>query len=164
MIEIWVPTREKFDCEYQVSNTGKIRSVKNGTMKQFSMKNGYLAIVLRKNKKTVCRTTHSLILNSFNCSKPTSKHQAAHTDGNKKNNHISNLSWKTCKENHADKRIHGTDIGGERNPKAALTYEQVKFIRKYSKKAKASWFAEKFNVSYSTIRNIIIGKTWKYHD
>jgi hypothetical protein len=49
-----------------------------------------------------------LILETFVGPAPTPKHHAAHRDGKVRNNTLSNLSWKTAKENCADKVRHGT--------------------------------------------------------
>lgn len=61
---------------------------------------------------------------------PTPKHYAAHSCGN---GHLGcvnprHLSWKTVRENEADKREHGT-AGGGRGSRTTLTMEQIADIR-----------------------------------
>jgi hypothetical protein len=51
---------------------------------------------------------HRLVLFAFRGPPPSSRHHGAHLDGDKGNNHLSNLDWKTPEENEADKKRHGT--------------------------------------------------------
>ena len=54
-----------------------------------------------------------------------SKRYAAHDDGNKLNNHYTNVFWKTQVENERDKIWHGTTNRGERNGSAKVTDTQA---------------------------------------
>lgn len=54
--------------------------------------------------------------------------QAAHLDGNKENNHYSNLKWCSPKENTSHKFAHGTMLSGERHPSTALCDRGVNAI------------------------------------
>ena len=97
-----------------------------------------------------------------------------HIDGNKQNNSIINLEAITPAENMRHARAKGLyDTGrvsehyagnkGTNNPNSKLTNEQVAEIR--------GWFigcgvrlqelADKYNVSYSSVRNIIKGRRYK---
>lgn len=116
-------------------------------------------------KMTEIEETHSASRIMCTLSKgkpPTSSHQAAHScgkgcDGCINPNH---LSWKTSKENIADKEIHGTSNKGERNVKAKLSVDDVKFIRS-SEKSNVE-LALCFSVDKSTIGDIRRRKTWTH--
>lgn len=101
---------------YQVSNTGKIKSVShytrnntNGGMRltkgkilsQYKMPNGYLQVKLSKNevreKHYVHRLVASVFINNVN-----NMSDVNHIDGDKENNCIDNLEW--C--SHKDNQIH----------------------------------------------------------
>ena len=51
---------------------------------------------------------HRLVLFAHRGPPPTPRHHGAHGDGDKGNNALHNLSWKTPEENEADKKLHGT--------------------------------------------------------
>jgi len=74
----------------------------------------------------------------------------------------------TAKDNAADRIIKGTDIGGERNPRASITEEIAKAIidSKYPKEHKMyitqKERAEHFGVSLSTVCHIDCGESWNH--
>lgn len=91
-----------------------------------------------------------------------------HIDGDKTNNHISNLEWVTKSEN----TIHAMENKlllncGEDNKCSKLTLDEVKLIVElYNNQGKPKcWSHEKlgkmFNVSGSTIGDTINGRKWK---
>lgn len=101
----------------------------------------------------VCQLVHGL--------PPSSKHEAAHSCGN---GHLgcvnpNHLSWKTPKENAADKVRHGTDNGGTRNGRAKLSIHQVRLIRNLCEKTNRQ-IAIEFGVGEATISNVLTRKTW----
>ena len=123
-IEIWktaVYDGEIYEGLYRVSNWGRILSLnyrntgKAELMKPSQEKNGYLKIVLSKNKKTKKCYVHRLIAFTF-LDNPENLPQVNHKDENKTNNFVflnedgsinkekSNLEWKT----HRDNINHGT--------------------------------------------------------
>lgn len=55
--------------------------------------------------------------------------EGSHEDGDRTNNRVENLSWKTRSENHLDKRRHGTDQAGERAWNALYTNDEAQEIR-----------------------------------
>lgn len=67
----------------------------------------YAITPLTVNGKPYGKTTHSLILSAFKGKRPDGM-QACHNDGNRTNNHISNLRWGTHRDNIEDKYKHGT--------------------------------------------------------
>jgi hypothetical protein len=95
---------------------------------------------------------------------PSPQHQAAHNCGN---GHLGcvnprHLSWKTVKENHADKIVHGTALIGERNPAARLTIELVRRIRALKGTMTHQEIGARFGVSRTRISMILTGKSWAW--
>lgn len=95
---------------------------------------------------------------------PENKPEVNHKDGDKLNDNRSNLEWSTRIEN----ANHSYRIGlqkarrGDKSNFAKLTLNSVKRIRQRHKSGISySSIALSYNVTYSTIRNIIIEKTWK---
>lgn len=87
-------------------------------------------------------------------------HQACHNDGNKHNNRLSNLRWDTPKNNHADKRQHGTHLLGETKPQAKLTEQQVRAIRDDIRPHET--IARDFGIALSNVWLIKARRSWKH--
>jgi len=135
---------------YLIDKNGAIFSEKRKVFKKpFISKNGYLMVSLTKNGKQKNYTIHSLILLTFAGEKPTAKHQAMHLDGNKKNNTLSNLRWGTARENHLDKKNHGTFQEGEKHGRHKLTAKQVLQIK--TSNLPHVYFAKLFKVTPEAI-------------
>lgn len=78
-------------------------------------KNGYQSIDLRIDNKYIRYLLHRLVAQSF-IPNPENKPEINHKDGDKTNNHISNLEWMTKEENieHSIK-VLGNDSKGKKN-------------------------------------------------
>lgn len=105
--------------------------------------------------RVVCKRTHG--------DPPTPKHQTAHSCGK---GHLGcvtkrHLSWKTRKENEADKVLHGTVAAGDRNGMAKLTAIDVATIRGLLGHATQRAIANQFGVHQSTVAAIKSGEKWK---
>lgn len=110
---------------------------------------------------------HRAVALAFIGAPPTPQHQIAHFDGNPANNHYSNLRWATVQENKDDSVRHGTVARRERHGSARLSPADVEAIRtgyrrfgKNMKRGNAAELAAQFNVSKSTVRDIVAGLTW----
>lgn len=148
---------------YYITITGNVYSKrKNGYKKLKNMlgKRGYFVINLKQQLIFV----HKLVLMTFIGPRPDGM-ECRHLDGNKLNNNLSNLVWGTSKENHADRKLHGTNNihVGSKNPNAILNEEAVKLIKKdLAKNYLCTYIAKKFNVRPHVIQRIKNNHTWKH--
>ena len=92
----------------QVVRTGGGPGARVGNILKPSSSAGYRHVVLCVNGKRITRTIHTLVARAFLGDPPTAMHQAAHGDGDRKNNHHLNLRWATPIENAGDRLRHGT--------------------------------------------------------
>lgn len=91
------------------------------------------------------------------------KHDAAHSCGNAHKGCLNpnHLSWKTHVENMADRRDHGTDFMGQKNPRAILTDLQVSIIKTRLKQGSiGNRLAKEYGVARTTIYHIKHGTRW----
>lgn len=153
---------------YQVSADGQIKSSKYIKGRRFEIKKQdlsgtrkYYAIELSKNGKTKKYLIHRLVALAFIGPRP-DKHDINHIDGNKLNNHYSNLEYitRTANRNHAIKL--GLVPTGTKNPSAKLNQAQLKEIFALRNQgATLKSLGLKFNVTLVAITNALSGKTYK---
>ncbi len=103
-----------FEGQYEVSNTGLIKSLKGKEEKilksRVHSKTGYVTVVLSDNGSKYSRLVHRLVAEAF-IENPENKPEVNHIDENKENNNLSNLEWNTHKENsnHGTKNIRSAN-------------------------------------------------------
>lgn len=120
---------------YAISSLGRVRRIvdsKTAKAKGFLKvcdAGRYSTVVLRRDGKSYTKAVHRLLALTFLGPPPSSKHEAAHVDGDSIRNHIGNISWKLPVENTADKELHGTMLRGESHPNCQLTEDQIRDIR-----------------------------------
>lgn len=89
-----------FCDNYEVNEFGIVRNQKGLNLKPKIDKGGYLVYTLVKNDKSKYYiSAHRLVMINFNFIENYKELDVNHKDGNKQNNHISNLEWCTSKEN-----------------------------------------------------------------
>lgn len=156
---------------YEASDQGNIRRVSGGrwnrpgkNLRHAVSMVGYHYVQLSHDGRISRMSVHRIVLETFVGPRPHPKHNGAHLDGNRANNHLSNLAWVTAKENAAHKRIHGTMACGERQGSSKLTEAGVREIRKKQawKRGDTSKAAEQYGVSVSTISKIRRNKWWRH--
>lgn len=167
--EVWREI-EGYSGAYEISNLGRVASHVSGKFRSINKvlspglkANGYLKVSLGERTDRKNHYIHRLVLLAFG--EPISgKTDVNHIDGNKLNNHLSNLEWVNRSEN----MRHAMRIGlwssvGERNPQAKLIPSDVMAIRTMSKSGtKTCKIAELFSVCRATINDIMAGRKWRH--
>lgn len=156
---------------YEVSNDGRVRSLENHPGKQRRVPRqmrpfcsaGYLRVGLSARANEYHNELiHRLVLEAF-VGPPPEGYEAAHLDGDKQNNCLDNLAWKTPAENEADKRRHGTAAVGSRNGWATLTEADVARIRElHAAGANCALLGRLFGISRGHAHKIVTGAAWKH--
>lgn len=159
---------------YEVSEYGDVRrTVWSKTRKAGHIPSGHVCNGYRRYKLVTpagkrVLLAHRLVLEAFVGPASTSKHQCAHGDGDRQNNHISNLRWATPKENIGeDRRRHGRGPTGERNPHAKLTADKVRELRREylglpKRLGAVTALRERYGIGKSGFESIIRRKTWAH--
>lgn len=159
--EIWKPAIG-YEGTYDVSNIGRVRSVrKSKILVQVISNNGYPRVRTMLVTGVARRElVHRMVALAF-IGIPPEGHECAHLDGNRLNPSLSNLRWKTRKDNESDKWIHGTSMEGEKACGAKLNRGSVLYI---------DWLVyngygdlelgEMFSVNRNTIKHARRRRTW----
>lgn len=139
--------------EYEVSNLGFVR--RDGKiLSAHSPKCGYLKVTLCARGHRQDRQVSELVLTTFKGSRPSPDHEASHRSGNKIDNRLSNLNWKTAKSNREDKYKHGTSL-------SKLDEGQVREVkRELARGTSANELSKRFGVGNSTIGRIKRRQSW----
>lgn len=142
MCEIWKSILG-YENYYEVSNLGNVRSkyrqyvdslgknriVKSKLLTKQLMITGYYKVDLKVNYINKIMTIHRLVAIAF-IPNPDNKPTVNHIDGNKINNHITNLEWATFSENNK----HALDNGLRKSPcKLGKLNHNSKPVYQYSK-------------------------------
>jgi len=171
------------DC-YQISDNGNMRSKDrtvtdaNGVNRNFKskpvriwVKDGhYCKVSLSKGNIKKSFTVHRLVAIAF-IPNPLNKITVNHIDGNRHNNHVSNLEWATYNEN----MQHAYDTGllenctylkgnkGEKHPYSKLTPMDIEMIKcLHNGGFNYPQIAPKFNVHSTHIGLIVKNKSWSH--
>lgn len=168
----WLPVFG-FEDDYEVSEFGDVRSLDRmktcaygakrlckGKPKIATVhKDGYLKVKLQANHKKRTAYVHVIVLEAF-VSSSHSGLQACHNDGNRTNNHYSNLRWDTAKANVLDKKRHGTQLFGEDHPSSKLDNQSVRVI--LTDPRTDAELAKHYRVTKQTICMIRRGLAWRH--
>jgi hypothetical protein len=158
-MEIWKDVMG-YEGEYQISNTGKVKSLISKKKKILSAginTSGYYQIRLR-GKSVLVHTLvgKHFVANRFN------KPQINHLDSNKLNNNDWNLEWSTGVENIAHALKSGNIKRGiGHNPNAKLSLEDIIYIKQNYKYGNGYKLAQQFNITSANISSIVNNKTWQ---
>ena len=160
-----------FAPEYEINEIGTVRrclvssrprstSYIGTILSPYTLRSGYVRVQLSIDGIKQKWYIHRLVAYAFLGQPPFKEAQVAHLDGNKSNNHYSNLMWATAKENASHKVTHGTIVKGEAVHSSKITEEDVRIIRKSSALLKA--ISTQYNIAESTISRIKNNKTWQH--
>lgn len=154
---------------YEVSVDGVVRRCqglrcrRNRILAPFIRANGYAQILLYQGGKRRRFGVHQLVALAFLGPKPSPQHEVAHLDGQRLNNHVSNLAWLLHSENERHKDLHGTRLRGSQIGNAKLTEAQVVLIRQaLAVGIRQCALAQAYGVSDSTVSLIARAKTWRH--
>jgi hypothetical protein len=103
-MEIWKDIKD-YQGIYQISDKGRVKNVSRKSIRKLQEdKDGYLAVILAKDKKQKRFRVHRLVCEAFSGVSPCGKEQVNHIDEDKKNNSPSNLHWCDAYENQTHSR------------------------------------------------------------
>lgn len=161
--EIWRDV-SNFEGMYQVSNTGRLRSldriagskrprlIKGKIIHKNKSKSGYIYLSLSKNNLYYGTNLHRLVAIAF-IPNPGNKPQVNHINGIRDDNKVDNLEWVTLSENH----LHAYKNLNRTNPTAIpiiMVDINGKEIRRFNNCSEAGKLLHKH---YSTISDHING-------
>ena len=151
---------------FAITEDGQIWSKRSNRFLKLTLSSGYLTATTKISGSHVCLRAHRLVAQAY-IPNPDNKPQVNHKDGNKQNNHVSNLEWCTARENtqHAHDTGLAKALSGTENVNSKLSEEDVRYIRaNYRPRDKefgTRGLGIKFNIAQSTISKIINNKTYK---
>jgi len=152
---------------YQADEEGNIWSLPNcrysetRLMRNTINRCGYKLVSINKDNKGKTFLVHRLVAAAF-IPNPYNKETVNHIDGNKTNNHVSNLEWCTRSENqyHAHRTGLRKVLNGEQHGKSKLSESDIIKIRTDTRSHRK--ILKDYNISQSTICQIKTYKTWKH--
>ena len=163
--EKWLPIIG-FEGKYLISDHGRVKSNERiigngkGYVKKEAIKtpqftdDGYYQVGLTVgNRKNKSYTIARLVAKHFIKCDITSDELVCHRDGNRLNNHVSNLYIGDVKSNTEDRYRHGS---------TSLTPDQIKEIRSLKKVMSQAAIAKVYNTRQGTISRIINNKRSVY--
>lgn len=162
--EMWELTHHP---DYYVSTRGRVRSFKNGrdrVLKTLDNGAGYSQIWFYTQARRKKVYVHRLVARAFLGPCPPGQ-VVRHKDDNPRNCAVENLEYGTPAQNVADTNRRGrrNDAFGARNPNTKLMVAQIPEIKQRLRSGDTqSAIARDFGVTQATIRNILIGRSWRY--
>lgn len=148
---------------YFITEDGRVWSSKRKIfLKTWENHNGYLKVNIGNKQVFV----HRLVAKAY-VGNGSSKPFVNHIDGNKKNNHYSNLEWVTASENskHAfdNDLLPNTFESGENHPNSKISTEDVVEIKKRIEQGEMlKNIAKDFSVTPQALSDIKRGKSWSH--
>ncbi len=140
----------------KIDNEGNIYSVR-GIMKGTLRKDGYIQVIMDKGK---CDLAHRVIAKAL-IPNPLNKPCINHKDGNRANNHPSNLEWCTYLENEKHAKKMWGKGRGEKNGMARFKRQDIAVMRVlFQLGYTLTELSHEYSCSSSRIHNIISRKSW----
>lgn len=96
MKEVWKPIKD-YEELYEVSNLGRVKSLKTNLILKPEVKNGYLSVNLYGRYRIKHYYIHRLVAEAF-MKNPNNHEYINHIDCDKQNNNVNNLEW--CSQKH----------------------------------------------------------------
>jgi hypothetical protein len=161
MKELW---KDCYMGLYEVSNLGRVRSVRSGKIKKPWGGDSYLIVGFCVDNVRKAEQVHTLVAREFIGPRPAGK-EVNHKDTNKHNNRWDNLEYLTPSENQLHARRMGVGAVGERvTAFVKLTAKEVLQIRAKYKTGLYTHevLGKMYDVTRTTVTYILQGKTWKH--
>ena len=173
MIENWIPVKG-YEGFYEVSDHGRVKSLsryvrchtdskrlhKGKILENIIPPDRYYKALLCRNGETKQVYIHTLVCEAFIGPRPKNSH-CMHLDGDKKNNHISNLRYGSPSCNAAFMIDDGTVSRGVKRYNAKLDEVKVREIRKLAKKGISHrLIAEQYGIGRRTACAIALKQNW----
>ncbi|MBD2201546.1 HNH endonuclease [Calothrix sp. FACHB-1219] len=158
------------NSKYFINEDGSVVKTEKIIVSQSLDQRGYKKVNVNIKGKQTIKSVHQLVALAFLGNPPgpigkrRDEYQVNHKDGNKVNNHYSNLEWVTCLDNikHATEYKLFRGLKGISNPNSKLTDELVYQIRiRASKGESCTSIARTLNMNPTHISRVITGKCWK---
>jgi len=164
-MEITKPISPEYP-DYSASESGNIYSHKWNKFRLIKprMMNGYWFVtILNKDSKKKTIAVHRLTLTAFKGEPPFFKNVCRHINGNRTDNHVSNLKWGTHKENSDDRTAHGRKPMGEKTKSnSLLSYQIIDIFNLYVDGLSIKKISKILKVSATTIQKILLRKSWPH--
>jgi hypothetical protein len=137
-MEIWKDIKD-YEGLYEVSNQGRVRSLKTGRLRKPKDNFGYLRINLCKEGIVKFYMVHRLVAEAFIENNNPNLTQVNHKNENKQDNRVENLEWCDAKYNcnygnHTKKQVESQIKTGYLNPNMIgldnKTYQRL-YMRQY---------------------------------
>lgn len=153
---------EKYlETDYYVNEYGEVYSLKSNRVMRTEVTNkGYYKLKIRFNNKYYRKYPHIMVAETFICHKPEDKTDVNHIDGNKKNNHVSNLEWTTRSENlkHAidtglKPKLYGEDHNGCKYSDSV--FKKIAILKKQG--LDTATISKIVNMNHGYLKNILNG-------
>jgi len=166
LIELW----DREECwrpapgfpGYAVSSWGRV-SGKRADILQQAASRGYHHVSLSVGGRVRTVRVAPLVARAFIGPPPFPGAQAAHNDGDRSNNRVSNIRWATAIDNQADVERHGNRVRGSAVYGARLSEADLPAIRRRASSGERyADIADDFGVSVSTVSLIKLGKVWNH--
>lgn len=165
-----------FEGLYEITDEGEIITLsrelptptskyilKERRTKGYKDKKGYLQFDFRR-RGGKCVKVHRLVAETF-IPNPNKYSQVNHINGIKTDNRVCNLEWCDNSKNQIHAFNKGLQKGDFNHPNSKLKYEDVIYIKNNYKKGVLGCgirtLAKRFNVSASTIKQILDGHSYK---
>lgn len=151
---------------YEVSDEGEVRSIYRGlntgrVLKPSVRAYGRRYVALCKEGKVKNFSIARVVLAAF--VGPANGRLALHNNDNPADDRLENLRYGTNQDNMTDKVLHGHSLKGHRHPKARLTEEEVRDVRKMlSCGLHPKDIAKQYGVSPETILGIKHRRNWAW--
>lgn len=144
-----------------VSQCGDIFNENTGRkLKVHDNGNGYIKVTLTIGGIQYQKYVHRMVAECYLLDKSI---QVNHKDGNKSNNHYSNLEWVTNSENQIHAHKTGLKKNGNQLWNGKFSKEDIEKIFALKKQGEKQYkIAEQMNTTKGTISEILSGKRYKY--